>query len=85
MPLPALFLAPTSENEMTSVMNKLDYKTSKGPCGISIKLFKLVALAIGTPFDTLINRYFRECFFTHASASSNNSNIKKMTQMTFQI
>ena len=66
MPLPALFLAPTSENEMTSVMNKLDYKTSKGPCGISIKLLKLVALAIGTPFDTLINRYFRECFLVGA-------------------
>ena len=59
----SMFLEPTNEAELASVMNKLKNKTSTGPYGISNKLLKLAAPAIVAPLNTLINRCFSESYF----------------------
>ena len=59
----SMFLEPTNETELATVMNKLKNKTSTGPYGISNKLLELAVPAIVAPLNTLINRCFSESYF----------------------
>ena len=59
----SMFLEPTNEIEIATVMNKLENKTSAGPYGISNKFLKLAAPAIVAPLNILINSCFSESYF----------------------